>query len=78
MRKQLIHLINTEIKNAKAKKTAGIIAKLNSLSDVKIINKLSNCSQFILRIITMNNIYSFPFLFLIRMIMPLWKSSIAE
>ncbi len=40
MRKQLIQLINAEIKSAKAKKTASIIAKLNSLSDVKLINKL--------------------------------------
>jgi len=40
MRKELIRLINYEIKNAKAKKPSGIIAKLNSLSDVKLINKL--------------------------------------
>jgi polyphosphate kinase len=40
MRKQLIQLINNEIKNAKAKKPAGIIAKLNSLSDTQIIDKL--------------------------------------
>jgi polyphosphate kinase len=40
MRKQLLQLINSEIKNANAKKPARIIAKLNSLSDVQIINKL--------------------------------------
>lgn len=40
MRKQLIQLINVEIKNARAKKTAAITAKLNSLSDVQLINKL--------------------------------------
>ena len=31
MRKQLLQLINAEIKNAKAKKTASIIVKINSL-----------------------------------------------
>jgi polyphosphate kinase len=40
MRKQLMQLINAEIKNAKAKKPAGITAKLNSLSDVQLITKL--------------------------------------
>ncbi|QEC66549.1 polyphosphate kinase 1 [Panacibacter ginsenosidivorans] len=40
MRKQLLQLINAEIKNARAKKTAAITAKLNSLSDVSLINKL--------------------------------------
>jgi len=40
MRKQIIQLINAEIKHAKAGKTAAITAKLNSLSDVQIINKL--------------------------------------
>jgi polyphosphate kinase len=45
MRKQLAQLINTEIKNAKAKKPARIIAKLNSLSDVQIINRLYAAAQ---------------------------------
>jgi polyphosphate kinase len=40
MRKQINRLINTEIKNAKAKKPAAITAKLNSLSDIKLIHKL--------------------------------------
>jgi polyphosphate kinase len=44
MRKQLMQLINIEIKNAKAKKPAGIIAKLNSLSDAQFINKLYNAA----------------------------------
>jgi len=44
MRKQLIQLINTEIRNAKAKKPASIIAKLNSLSDAQLINKLYNAA----------------------------------
>jgi len=40
MRGQLIQLINTEIKHAKAKKKASIILKVNSLSDPQMINKL--------------------------------------
>jgi polyphosphate kinase len=40
MRKQLMQLINNEIKNAKAKKPAAIIAKLNSLSDIQMMDKL--------------------------------------
>ena len=40
MRKQLMQMINTEIKHARAKKKASITAKLNSLSDVQLINKL--------------------------------------
>jgi polyphosphate kinase len=40
MRKHLIQLINVEIKHARAKKTAAITAKLNSLSDIPLINKL--------------------------------------
>ncbi|MDI9364901.1 MAG: polyphosphate kinase 1 [Flavobacterium sp.] len=40
MRKQLEALINTEIKNAKAKKQAEITIKVNSLSDATLINKL--------------------------------------
>jgi len=40
MRKHLIQLINVEIKQARAKKTAAITAKLNSLSDIQLINKL--------------------------------------
>ena len=40
MRGQLIQLINTEIKQAKAKKKASIILKVNSLSDPQMISKL--------------------------------------
>jgi polyphosphate kinase len=40
MRKQLTALINHEIKNAKSGKPAGILLKLNSLSDEALINKL--------------------------------------
>lgn len=40
MRSQMILHINKEIKNAKAGKEAGIIVKLNSLSDAILINKL--------------------------------------
>jgi len=40
MRGQLMQLINTEIKQAKAKKKASIILKVNSLSDPQMISKL--------------------------------------
>ena len=40
MRKELEANIVREIKNAKAKKYASIILKVNSLSDIKLINKL--------------------------------------
>jgi polyphosphate kinase len=40
MRRQLIFLINREIKNVKLKKPAGITLKLNSLSDTQLIEKL--------------------------------------
>lgn len=40
MRAQLVELINKEIKNAKQKKQAGIILKVNSLSDTLLIAKL--------------------------------------
>ncbi|MGI8950034.1 MAG: polyphosphate kinase 1 [Chitinophagaceae bacterium] len=40
MRKELMQLINKEIKIAKAKKHAEIIVKLNSLSDAELIHKL--------------------------------------
>jgi polyphosphate kinase len=40
MRKQIDVLINREIKLAKAKKTASIIIKVNSLSDAHLIQKL--------------------------------------
>ncbi len=45
MRKQLMHLINVEIKNAKAGESAGIVVKLNSLSDAQIIHKLYDAAQ---------------------------------
>jgi len=40
MRNELYKLIETEIKNAKAGKPAGIILKVNSLSDASLIDKL--------------------------------------
>ncbi len=40
MRAQLLALIDHEIKNAKAGKPAGIIVKVNSLSDAQLIEKL--------------------------------------
>lgn len=45
MRKQLMQLINHEIKNAKAKKPAGITLKLNSLSDELLITKLYEAAK---------------------------------
>ena len=45
MRKQFLQLINKEIKTAKAKKTASIILKLNSLSDELLINKLYEAAK---------------------------------
>jgi polyphosphate kinase len=45
MRKQLVQLINKEIKTARAKKEASIILKLNSLSDEKLINKLYEAAK---------------------------------
>ncbi|HEX8279536.1 MAG TPA: polyphosphate kinase 1, partial [Segetibacter sp.] len=40
MRREIIALINREIKNAKSKREASIIIKLNSLSDANLIEKL--------------------------------------
>ncbi|MFT3945513.1 MAG: polyphosphate kinase 1 [Agriterribacter sp.] len=40
MRKQIVLLINQEIKNAKHKKPAAITIKMNSLADEQLINKL--------------------------------------
>jgi polyphosphate kinase len=45
MRRELVALINREIKNAKAKKPASIIIKLNSLSDTDLIEKLYEAAQ---------------------------------
>ena len=45
MREQLLQLINTEIKNAKAGKEAHIFLKVNSLSDPQLINKLYNAAE---------------------------------
>lgn len=45
MRKELDTLINREIRNAKAKKEASIIVKLNSLSDEVLIKKLYDAAQ---------------------------------
>jgi len=40
MRRELTNMINKEIRSAKAKKTASITIKLNSVSDVELIDKL--------------------------------------
>ncbi|MEO7307001.1 MAG: polyphosphate kinase 1 [Ferruginibacter sp.] len=45
MRKQLMLLINKEIKTARSKKPASIILKLNSLSDEILINKLYEAAK---------------------------------
>ncbi len=45
MRKELIQLIDKEIRNAKAGKPAGIILKLNALSDVAMIQKLYDAAN---------------------------------
>ncbi|HCA42012.1 MAG TPA: RNA degradosome polyphosphate kinase, partial [Bacteroidetes bacterium] len=45
MRKSFIRLIESEIENAKSGKESFIIAKMNSLEDKKIINKLYQASQ---------------------------------
>jgi len=45
MRKQIITLINKEIKNAKENKPASIILKLNSLSDEELILKLYEAAR---------------------------------
>jgi polyphosphate kinase len=45
MRKQLIQLINKEIKTARSKKAASITLKLNSLSDEILINKLYEAAK---------------------------------
>jgi len=45
MRKQLMQLINKEIKTAKGKRPASIILKLNSLSDELLINKLYDAAK---------------------------------
>lgn len=45
MRKQISVWIDREIKNAKAGKTAEIVVKANSLSDVKLISKLYDAAE---------------------------------
>ena len=45
MRRQLMALINREIKNARQKKEAGITLKLNSLSDEQLILKLEEAAK---------------------------------
>jgi polyphosphate kinase len=45
MRRQLLFLINKEIKNARAKKQSGITLKLNSLSDKQLIEKLYEAAK---------------------------------
>ncbi len=45
MRKQLLQLINKEIKTAKSKKPAAITLKLNSLSDELLIDKLTEAAK---------------------------------
>ena len=45
MRNQLMQLINTEIKHAKAKKKASITLKVNSLSDPQLIHRLYDAAD---------------------------------
>jgi len=45
MRRQLLQMISKEIRNAKAKKEARIILKLNSISDTQLIEKLYEAAQ---------------------------------
>ena len=45
MRNQLLQLISTEIKHAKAKKKASIILKINSLADPQLIHKLYDAAD---------------------------------
>jgi polyphosphate kinase len=45
MRKQFISFVNKEIKNALHKKPASIILKLNSLSDIQLIEKLHQAAK---------------------------------
>jgi polyphosphate kinase len=45
LRKELLLLIDREIKAAKSKKKASILLKLNSLSDVKLIDKLYEAAK---------------------------------
>jgi polyphosphate kinase len=45
MRRRLMELINTEIKNARKNKPSGIILKLNSLSDQLLIGKLYEAAR---------------------------------
>jgi polyphosphate kinase len=45
LRKQLHKLINAEIKNAKQKKTASIVLKMNSLSDEDLIGRLYDAAK---------------------------------
>lgn len=45
MRRQLLQLINREIKNAKHKKQAAIILKVNSLSDEQLVLKLEEAAK---------------------------------
>jgi polyphosphate kinase len=45
MRQKLLHKIDNEIKNHKANKPAGIIIKLNSLTDIILINKLDMAAK---------------------------------
>lgn len=45
MRRQLMQLLNREISNAKKGKPAGILLKLNSLSDETLINKLYDAAK---------------------------------
>ncbi len=50
MRKDIIRLLNTEIKNARAGREAWAIIKLNSLVDKKLVRKLSQASNAGVRI----------------------------
>lgn len=45
LRRELLKLINTEIRAAKKKKKAGILLKMNSLSDESLIEKLNEAAR---------------------------------
>jgi polyphosphate kinase len=45
LRKQLYKLINNEVKNAKEKKPASIVLKMNSLSDEELIDRLHDAAK---------------------------------
>lgn len=62
IRQQLMHMIDKEIKQAKAKKKAAIMLKLNSLSDEKLIYKLYEAAHAGVKLyLVIRGIYSAKF-----------------